>query len=117
MSYLACWHLLRIAYSTFWLSLSAFVIKVLIRPILKSVLSRVPLILSNVFLYYVITSSAASLKHHQLIKYTNLLKIPHSMLLRVLIHALHTHQLVAGEAILFEIGIRMLSTYERVHGL
>ena len=39
------------------------------------------------------------------------------MLLRVLVHALHTHQLVASEAEFLEISIGMLSAYEGVHGL
>jgi len=39
------------------------------------------------------------------------------MLLWVLIHALHAHQLVAGEAEFLEISIGMLSAYEGVHGL
>jgi hypothetical protein len=47
----------------------------------------------------------------------HLLKVPHRMLLRVLIDALHTHQLVASEAEFLEISIGMLSTNEGVHGL
>jgi hypothetical protein len=47
----------------------------------------------------------------------HLLKVPHRVLLRVLIDALHTHQLVASEAEFLKISIGMLSTYEGVHGL
>lgn len=39
------------------------------------------------------------------------------MLLWVLVHALHTHQLVASEAKFLEISIGMLSTNEGVHRL
>ncbi len=115
MSCLASWHLPRMVASTFYVSPSALVMRDLIRVMLKSVLSRVPLILSKVFLYCVITSSAASL--YVSAPLLHLLKVPHSVLLWVLVDALHTHQLVASEAEFLEISISMLSTNEGVHGL
>ena len=60
------------------------------------------------------TSSAASLHTFSTL---HLLKVPHSVLLRVLVDALHTHQLVASETEFLEISIGMLSTDEGVHGL
>lgn len=82
---------------------------------LKSVLSRAPLILSNVFLYYVMTSSAASL--FIVSKCPNSLHIPDGMLLWMLVHALHTHQLVAGKTKLFKFCVGMFTAQEGVEGL